>query len=138
MTDQPLDLDAIEARLNAATPGPWHLTDADTIVAPLTSEVVADAWEPTQASRNGEFIENARTDVETLIAEVRRLRGRLWELERPSTEAERNALRQSFMELAAQASEDHDHEGAFDLDCQLREREEQWKREDAAAVSPAI
>ncbi|MFF7130023.1 hypothetical protein [Streptomyces sp. NPDC008240] len=72
-----------------------------------------------------------------LVAEVRRLRARLWELERPSTEAERDALRQSFMELAAQAREDRDFEGAFEVQCRLRDREEQWKREDAAAGSAA-
>jgi len=70
-------LDEIQARADAATPGPWHLTDADTIVAPLTADEIADVWEPTQASRNGEFIENARTDVPALLNEVRRLRAEL-------------------------------------------------------------
>jgi len=75
-------------------------------------------------------------DVPALLAEVRRLRGRLWELERPSTEAERNALRQSFVELAAQCEQDRDYEGAFEVQCRLREREEQWAREDAAVPTP--
>ncbi|MFJ1827405.1 hypothetical protein [Streptomyces sp. NPDC088178] len=73
--------------------------------------------------------------VPLVLAEVDRLRARLAELERPSTEAERNALRQSFMELSAQAREDHDYEGQFDIECQLRDREEQWKREDEAGTS---
>jgi hypothetical protein len=66
-------LDDIEARANAATPGPWHLTDADTIVAPLSTDTIADVWEPTGMSRNGEFIEAAREAVPALVAEVRRL-----------------------------------------------------------------
>lgn len=70
---------------------------------------------------------------DALLAEVRRLRARIAEHERPSTEAERNALRQSFTALISQAEEDRDHEGAFDLACQLHDREQQWAREDAAA-----
>lgn len=76
---------------------------------------------------------HAPTDVEALLVEVHRLRARIAELERPAVEAKRNEIRQSFTALAAQASEDGDHEGAFSLGCQLREREEQWAREDAAA-----
>jgi hypothetical protein len=77
-TSQPLteeQLAAIEARLNAATPGSWHLTDADTVVAPLTSVTIADVWEPTAATRNGEFIETAPTDVRALLDEIARLKG---------------------------------------------------------------
>lgn len=74
-TEQQLDLDAIEQRANAATKGPWHLTDSDAIVAPLTGVKIADVWEPTAASRNGEFIEAASPEtVKALVAEVRRLR----------------------------------------------------------------
>lgn len=80
-------LDDIEARHNAATKGPWHLTDADTIVAPLTGETIADVWEPTQTSRNGEFIENAPEDIAALFAEVRRLTARVTELEGPAVHA---------------------------------------------------
>ncbi|MEU8469550.1 hypothetical protein AB0F30_16780 [Streptomyces sp. NPDC029006] len=61
---------------------------------------------------------------------------RVWELERPAVEKQRNEIRQSFTELIAQAEQDRDHEGAFDVQCRLREREEQWTREDAA-VRPA-
>lgn len=80
MTDQPTpaplteqQLADIQARVDAATAGPWHFTDADSIVAPLTADSIADVWEPTSASRNGEFIEAAREDVRALLAEVRRL-----------------------------------------------------------------
>ena len=64
-------------------------------------------------------------------ARAEKAEARLAEMERPSTEAERNALRQSFMELAVQAREDRDYEGQASVELQLREREEQWKRQDA-------
>lgn len=67
-------LDEIEALCAAATPGPWHLTDSDAIVAPLTATKIADVWEPTQATRNGEFIETARDAMPALLAEIRRLK----------------------------------------------------------------
>ncbi|MGW1388431.1 hypothetical protein [Streptomyces griseoluteus] len=59
---------------------------------------------------------------------------RIAELERPAIEAKRNEIRSSFGSTIAQAQEDRDHEGAFALECQLREREEQWKREDEEAT----
>lgn len=101
-------------------------------------------------------------DVPTLLAEIRRLRAhgaelqvglndlaalvsqwhsraekaeaRVRELERPAIEAKRNEIRDSFTELAAAARETGDHEGAFEVECRLRDREEQWKREDSAAT----
>ncbi|WP_199572692.1 hypothetical protein [Streptomyces murinus] len=78
--------------------------------------------------------------AEKLVAENRRLRARVWELERPVVEANRNEVRQSFTELIAQAEQDRDYEGAFDVECRLRDREEQWKAEDAAAqpAAPAV
>ncbi|MFF7183282.1 hypothetical protein [Streptomyces sp. NPDC008121] len=54
-----------------------------------------------------------------------------------TSEAKRNEIRQSYSELAAQAREDRDHEGAADVELKLRDREEQWRREDAAAVETA-
>ena len=68
-------------------------------------------------------------------ARAEKAEARLAEMERPSTEAERNALRQSFMELAVQAREDRDYEGQASVELQLREREEQWKREDEAGTA---
>ncbi|GAA2192799.1 hypothetical protein [Streptomyces bangladeshensis] len=76
-------------------------------------------------------------DAPALVAEVRRLRARVWELERPAVEAKRAEVRDSYLQLAAQCREDRDHEGAFDVDCRLREREEQWAREDAAVLPPS-
>lgn len=57
---------------------------------------------------------------------------RIAELERPAVEAKRNEIRQSYAELVAAAEETKDFEGAFDVQCRLRDREEQWACEDAA------
>ena len=63
------EIDAIEARANAATEGPWKVlppcmvTDGRGMVIARTND-----------SCNDEFISHARTDVPALIAEVRRLR----------------------------------------------------------------
>lgn len=105
MTQQPLDLDQIEAAARNA--------------ARIGSGIHPDT-------------------ALTLAAEIRRLRARVAELERPAVEKQRNEIRQSFTALSAQASQDGDHEGAFSLDCQLREREEQWKTEDAAGETHVV
>jgi hypothetical protein len=65
---------AILQREAAATPGPWVLNDDFAeIKAPASHDTIADYWEPTHASRNGEFIANAREDIPVLLAEVERL-----------------------------------------------------------------
>ncbi|GGV36571.1 hypothetical protein GCM10010293_39910 [Streptomyces griseoflavus] len=73
-------------------------------------------------------------EYEKATAELDAARARIAELERPAIEAKRNEVRNSFTELAAAAHEDRDYEGAFSLECQLREREEQWKHEDEEAA----
>lgn len=67
--------------------------------------------------------------------ELQRLRNRVRELERPAIEAQRAEIRGSFSELIAQCEQDRDFEGAFEVQCRLREREAQWSAEDAAAPS---
>ena len=76
---EPLDLDAIEARANAATPWPWECKNAShgarTIHAgarPLALVYITE----TSVVDNIEFIVHAREDVPALVAEVRRLRER--------------------------------------------------------------
>lgn len=84
MTEQPItdqQLDEYDELCAAATPGPWAHTDSSAIVAPLSADKIADVWEPTGLSRNGDFIETARTAMPALIAEVRRLQARVAELE---------------------------------------------------------
>jgi hypothetical protein len=69
-----LDLDAIEARANAATPGPWW-ADADkggeVSLWQVDPSDVDMAYFPA-ADADNEFIATARTDVPALVAEVRR------------------------------------------------------------------
>ena len=84
MTEQPItdqQLDEYDELCAAATPGPWAHTDSSAIVAPLSADKIADVWEPTGLSRNGDFIETARTAMPALIAEVRRLQALVAELE---------------------------------------------------------
>ncbi|AZS12364.1 hypothetical protein SEA_KENNA_88 [Gordonia phage Kenna] len=89
-----LDLDAIEARARAATPGPWEFHDEDIHRNPwVTRKIVRDnepyhelnvlkvrmarhardecCWPPT--STDAEFIAHARTDVPALVSRVREL-----------------------------------------------------------------
>lgn len=78
----PLDLTAIRARAEAATPGPWrrdgnHLAkirgfDGDT-VARIVYESNEEGFGP-QNEADATFIAHARTDIPALCAEVERLR----------------------------------------------------------------
>ncbi|MCX5522239.1 hypothetical protein OG342_05070 [Streptomyces bobili] len=80
MTEQPItdqQLNEYDDLCAAATPGPWAHTDSSAIVAPLSADKIADVWEPTGLSRNGDFIEATRTAMPALIAEVRRLQAEL-------------------------------------------------------------
>lgn len=84
-TDQPLDLDAIETRANAATDGPW-CTDSWEIYQGTEYEPGMSLWigetcrgtgSLEQDRADAEFVAAARTDVPALVAEVRRLRAAL-------------------------------------------------------------
>ena len=105
MTD--IDLDAIEARANAATPGPWFSNEpggsscGGPLTQPYISRKVQNAdgravnlvvAEITMAGdmELADFIAHSRTDVPALIAEIRRLRARVAELE--AVDAERSAF----------------------------------------------
>jgi hypothetical protein len=77
------DLQAIELRANAATPGPWAIVydgSSDWSIGPQPDPQglsVAGVWKSGWNDGNppdAEFIASARTDVPALIAEVRRLR----------------------------------------------------------------
>lgn len=69
MTDE--ELDAIEARLNAATPGPW-VADPDRYSTPVTTMENCLICAPGH-SRDAEFIAHAPKDIRLLLDEVRRL-----------------------------------------------------------------
>jgi hypothetical protein len=85
MTDE--ELQAIEARVNAATPGPWSTGAGkveggqvrELVIAPNDDVIVAIAYggfgNPVdRTSQDRTFIASARTDVPALVKEVRRLR----------------------------------------------------------------
>lgn len=81
-TDQPLNLDAIEAREKAATPGPW-CTDSWEIYQGTEYEPGLSMWigetcrgtsSPEQDRADAEFVAHARTDVPAMADEIRRLR----------------------------------------------------------------
>ena len=77
-----IDLEAIKARLSAATPGPWRRDgnhrakvrggDGDTLtrVVPESSD---EPWSPTDEA-NADLIAHAPGDIAALVAEVERLR----------------------------------------------------------------
>ena len=78
-----IDLDAIKAREQAASPSPWHATDLRhqkggqiRIFAPrsLIANVLASGTRP---GPDAEFIAEARADVPALVAEVERLQARI-------------------------------------------------------------
>ncbi len=82
--DQPLDLAAIQARADAATPGPWVIEwDADDVSdAPFPISIGPFCYLEHQGERDAvdaKFIESARTDVPALLAEVQRLGAELAE-----------------------------------------------------------
>ena len=85
LDDPPLDLDAIEARANAATEGPWavwnpshgpsHLTIGGQVAWRSTDSATSyDDDETIPHWADGNFMAHARTDVPALVAAVRDLR----------------------------------------------------------------
>ena len=73
------ELDAMQARADAATPGPWNIDRFnETLAVEVENMVVVDCvrgdFVPAWDWKNCAFIAAARSDVPRLIAEVRRLR----------------------------------------------------------------
>ncbi len=76
MTDNAINLDAIEARASAATPEPWKSQNVAGGLRLIVAHEYGTVGETVDdmAEENGRFIAHARTDVPALIAEVQRLR----------------------------------------------------------------
>ena len=72
MTDE-LDLDAIEARAEVATPGPWTIKRGGVRSSEWLLDPDLDGWGHIDFEADAEFIAAARSDVPALVAEVRRL-----------------------------------------------------------------
>ena len=90
MIDNMIDLDAIEARASVATEPPWKHLD-DEIVGPEIPDMPRgfrpyDTIAMADELTDREFIAHARTDIPTLIAEIRRLQNRLDEVTKASEE----------------------------------------------------
>jgi len=78
-----IDLDAIQARADKATPGPWKLWAMSVLADPVgdsnldTAIPVADTFfrnaDGRPRTNDATFIAHARTDVPALLAEVERL-----------------------------------------------------------------
>lgn len=84
-----VDLAEVEQRVNAATPGPWWNDGHEIYVGedgiPAASTWIGETCSvelPDYGDANGTFIAHARQDVPALVAEVRRLKARVEELER--------------------------------------------------------
>lgn len=83
------DLDAIRARCDAATPGPWR-PDSEQGHGRGVRAIASVAWCPVacavgkesqsigrrDASRNAQFISHARTDIPALLAYIEKLESR--------------------------------------------------------------
>lgn len=67
MTD--LDLEAIRARCDAATPGPWHVEGGRAVWTPGDMHIGDQ-----RKAEDANFIAQGRQDVPALVAEVERLR----------------------------------------------------------------
>lgn len=103
-----------------------------------TATAVARRFVDAEQAGQRAYEQRLREQHDRDVAELIRLRACIAELERPAVEAKRNEVRDSYAELVAAAEETKDFEGAFDVQCRLREREEQWKAEDAATVPAAV
>src|SRR4051812_2915147 len=92
------DLAAIEARCNAATPGPWESWiegrdhfGGDSIIRTADADLYLLPVPTPQHHQDQDFIAAARQDVPRLIAEVRRLRRLIAERESGSKRPESSA-----------------------------------------------
>jgi hypothetical protein len=83
----PLDLDRIEARAEAATPGPWFAKENDLIggwcVMPVDDVPSNGVYEVADFAHReaAEFIAAARTEVPALVAWVRALEAEVQQLQ---------------------------------------------------------
>ena len=100
-----IDLDAIKARCEATTPGPWEVNGSphDRHIATVGRHYITKPDRAGRSAHNDEiaaFIAHARTDVPALAAEVERLR------------AENEVLRAALL----QESTDGWHAGNYRVD----------------------
>jgi len=128
--DVPLDLDAITARAEAATPGEWgyeafpHRVDIDGPGGWANfwrgaerPEFLTD-MEPAefkQARADAEFIAHARTDIPALLAEVSRLRTQVRELEDALEDGQRLRDQLAESDLGRRQMEEQDERNLAEI-----------------------
>jgi hypothetical protein len=102
-----LDLGAIKARADAATPGPWEAGERCVWQAGMlnTAEIAVDCEHGNggiQRHVDAEFVAHARTDVPALLAEVKRLRERAEKEEQDASDliGERDRLQELLDQFA--------------------------------------
>jgi len=99
-----VDLDAIERRVASTSPAPWRHRMLGFIESGEDSAQVIGvtchrhdaSLEPLPGAENAEFIAHARQDVPRLLAEVRRLRQRVAEMESALRSSNGGNLRHSL------------------------------------------
>ncbi|MEV6737917.1 hypothetical protein AB0N14_13680 [Streptomyces sp. NPDC051104] len=136
MSTTPLNLDAIEARANAATPGPW-MADGHEIYGSGCGVLDIEQWkaetlrieDPEGAKADAEFMAHARTDVPALAAEIRRLRAELAELRAKTLTTEADEIVLHCPDHSPQ-----DQDGVW-MDCHCAVAEDMRQR--AAVTAPA-
>lgn len=89
-------LQAIRARADAATPGPWGYGDFGFVSN--GNQIIVQTWDRMEENfdnsrNNGEFIAHARTDIPALLDEVARLREELDAARREADDADRETER---------------------------------------------
>ena len=105
------ELDAIEARANAATPGPWLCRDipydgvGDPIIETADGTYIAQTVYDMQSTTVAHevdadtgFIAHAREDIPRLVAEVRRLQEALRTIQEQTVRSERDSIALHLME----------------------------------------
>jgi hypothetical protein len=103
-----IDLDAIKARAEVATPGPWEEDGSEIYVVGSRAWVaeschLAEYGVTAHGDLDAEFIAHARTDVPALVAEVERLRADLAGVGRMAREDYARAEQAEQALVAAQA-----------------------------------
>lgn len=102
-----IDLEAIEARLKAATPGPWINRPEKSFNVQSVNKNIASCFR----TENADFIAHSREDIPALLAEVERLNAELYpekELEEQRAkrwEAEKRLLQKTREQLASVTAE---------------------------------
>lgn len=83
-TEEALDLAAIQARADAATPGPWRIDGHEIVGRSTSRRTLQDPWvaDVDPVSADADFIAHAREDVTAMLARVEALEAETAKLRR--------------------------------------------------------